>query len=202
MAVGASVTYKCTKFVTPAFKSPNVVVATGKPPTGPSVTDSDTARVHAALKPINPRITIAKCPAEGPANCIKSSNGVPKDTQSVLKDGTATFRITVRNTGDVTLTNVTVTDPWAPECDRNLGTMAARSSKSYTCDRPSVTDDHVNTAAVVGTTPRGGKVRDADVSNVTLALAPPPKIAIAKCPIDTDNPCVKRAPAIRRTSRR
>ena len=151
----------------PAFKSPNVVVATGKPPTGPSVTDSDTARVHAALKPINPRITIAKCPAEGPANCIKSVNGVPKDTQSVIKDGTAAFRITVRNTGDVTLTNVTVTDPWAPECDRNLGTMAASLVEELHVHRPSVTDDHVNTAAVVGTSPRGNKVRDSDVSKVT-----------------------------------
>ena len=193
MAVGASVTYKCTKLVTLAFKSPNVVIASGKPPTGPNVTDSDTAAVKPAQQPINPRITIAKCPAEGPANCIKSSNGVPKDTQEVVKDGTAKFRITVRNTGDVTLTNVTVTDPWAPECDRNLGTMAARSSKSYTCDRPSVTDDHVNTAAVVGTSPRGGKVRDADVSKVTRAFEPVPTIAIAKCPIDTDNPCIKRA---------
>jgi len=193
MAVGASVTYKCTKFVTPAFKSPNVVVATGKPPTGPSVTDSDTARVHAALTPTNPRITIAKCPAEGPANCIKSVNGVPKDTQSVLSGGTAEFRVTVRNTGDVTLTNVTVTDLLAPGCDRDLGSMAARTSKSFLCTDPTITGP-LNTAAVVGTASGGAKVRDSDTSSIITALAPPPKIAIAKCPIDTDNPCIKRAP--------
>jgi uncharacterized repeat protein (TIGR01451 family) len=192
MAPGASVTYKCTKFVTPAFKSPNVVIASGKPPTGPNVTDTDSARVIARLQPINPKIGIAKCPAEGPTNCVKSVNGVPKDTQAVIGGAAAEFRITVRNTGDVTLTNVTVTDPLATGCNRDLGSMAAGTSKTYTCTDP--TFDPLNTAAVVGTSPRGTKVRDSDVSSVTAALAPPPAIAIAKCPVDTDNPCIKRAP--------
>jgi uncharacterized repeat protein (TIGR01451 family) len=191
MAVGASVTYKCTKFVTPDFKSPNVVVASGQPPTGSRVTDNDSAAVSGAFAPPS-KITIAKCPTAGPVRCIKSVNNVPNDTQSVKKNGTADFRVTVRNTGRSTLRNVTVTDPWAPACARKLGTMAPGSSKTYTCKRPGVTDGHTNTAAVVGTGPRGVKVKDSDVSRVILAIQPPPKISIAKCPESPDIPCVKR----------
>jgi uncharacterized repeat protein (TIGR01451 family) len=193
LAVGKSVTYKCTKFLK-AFDSPNVVIATGKPPTGASVRDTDTAQVHSALAPV-PNISIAKCPASGPTNCVKSKNGVPLDSQAIDRGNAAAFRVTVRNTGATTLTNVTVTDPLAPGCNKSLGTMAAGSSKTYTCTRPDVNDEFVNTANVVGTPPSGPKVDDSDVSNVTLKtvpFTPLPTISIAKCPIDQDNPCIKR----------
>jgi uncharacterized repeat protein (TIGR01451 family) len=182
MAVGASVTYRCTKRVDESFSSPNVAIATGKPPTGPSVTDRDSARVH-VLAPFNPAITIAKCP-DSVDNCRKSVNGVPVDTQTVAEvGGTANFRITVRNTGDVTLTDVTVTDPRAPDCDRELGTMAPGASRTYTCPRADVTEPLTNVARVVGTSPRGSKLRDRDPSRVLVPLAPlNPGIAIAKCP--------------------
>jgi uncharacterized repeat protein (TIGR01451 family) len=152
--------------------------------------------VHArALFTPPAKITIAKCPASGPANCVKSVNGSPVDTQAVDRGNAAAFRVTVRNTGGVTLTNVTVTDPLAPGCNKSLGTMAAGSSKTYTCSRPDVNDEFTNTANVVGTPPTGAKVTDSDVSNVTVKTVPfipPPTVSIAKCPIDTDNPCIKR----------
>ena len=37
-----------------------------------------------------------------------------------------TFTIVVTNTGDVDLINVTVSDPSAPNCDRNIGNLRSR----------------------------------------------------------------------------
>ena len=73
----------------------------------------------------------------------------------LVKGGTATFRITVTNTGNVTLHDVTVTDPRSPKCNRGLGTMARGTSKTYTCTRPDVRAPYTNIANVVGTSPTG-----------------------------------------------
>jgi len=62
---------------------------------------------------------------------------------------------------------VTVTDPKSPNCDRNLGTMASHTSKTYSCTRPTVTAPFLNRANVVGTAPSGQKVTDTDTAAVT-----------------------------------
>ena len=43
---------------------------------------------------------------------------------ALLAGGQARFTITVVNTGDVDLTNVTVTDPLVPACSANIGDLA------------------------------------------------------------------------------
>ncbi len=68
-----------------------------------------------------------------PPNVSNPAIGITKNpkTQSVLPGGTATWTIVVTNTGNVTLTNVRVTDPLAPGCNRTsadipgLASMAA-----------------------------------------------------------------------------
>src|SRR5205823_3144887 len=62
----------------------------------------------------------------------------------------ATFTITVTNTGDVALTDVTVTDALSPNCNKTIGTLAAGASTSYTCTRPNVTASFNNVAVVTG----------------------------------------------------
>ena len=99
--------------------------------------------------------------------------------------GAATFQITVTNNGDVTLHDVTVSDPRSPNCNRDLGTIAAGDSKTYTCNRPDVRHGFLTTASVVGTSPSGKRVRDKATAPVkTAPLTPPskPAIQIVKTP--------------------
>ena len=69
-----------------------------------------------------------------------------------------TFTITVENTGDVTLTDVAVSDAVAPNCDATFASLAFGASETYTCTAAAVTADFTNTADVVGTHPAGGTV--------------------------------------------
>lgn len=85
--------------------------------------------------------------------------------------GTATFEIVVTNTGDVDLTDVTVTDPLTPACDRSIGALAVGASSTYTCDATNVTASFTNVADVVGTGPQGEKVTDTDPEPVTVVAA-------------------------------
>jgi uncharacterized repeat protein (TIGR01451 family) len=86
----------------------------------------------------------------------------------------ATFRITVENSGNVTLHGVTVTDPVAPRCSRELDTMAPGTTKTYICTRPDVKADLTNFARAVGLSPTGEQVADMDqavyVRRATLAF--------------------------------
>ena len=82
-----------------------------------------------------------------------------------------TFDITVTNTGNVTLTNVVVTDPVTPSCDWTIGTMLPGAVVTYSCDVAHVTGFINNTAFVVGTTPEDSTVEDQDSAAVTLVGA-------------------------------
>jgi uncharacterized repeat protein (TIGR01451 family) len=159
MAPGATVSYACAQStVTSGFI--NVAVATGTPPSGPNVTASDQAEVRV----YTPAIRIVKTP----------------DLQTIATGGTATFRITVTNTGNVVLTNVRVTDRLAPVCSRSLGTMRPAATITYTCTRPNVLAGFTNVAIVVGTPPAGPNVTDNDDAVVKTAPLKPPKKVVKK----------------------
>ncbi len=89
------------------------------------------------------------------------------DTATVDLGDPHTFSITVTNTGTADLTDVTVTDPVTPACERVIGDLAAGASTSYTCDVAEVLAAIDNVAAVVGTAPGGGTVTDDDDAQVT-----------------------------------
>jgi uncharacterized repeat protein (TIGR01451 family) len=71
-------------------------------------------------------------------------------SQTVTKGNTATFTITVLNTGDVALTDVVVTDALSPDCNRTIGNLAPGQSVSYKCTRPNVQSSFTNVAVVTG----------------------------------------------------
>src|SRR5204863_443649 len=125
-APGDSVSYDCSLAgVSASFT--NTAVATGTDETDQDVTAQDSADVRV----INPHITILK-------------------TQTVNNGGTATFTITVLNPGDVTLSNVVVTDALSPNCNKTIGTLAPGQSVSYKCTRPNVTKSFTNVAVATG----------------------------------------------------
>lgn len=70
------------------------------------------------------------------------------DTQDVTEGGNANFTIVVTNTGTVTLTNVTVADALAPDCDNALGTLSPSEVASYSCTDIGVMTSYTNTAEV------------------------------------------------------
>ena len=159
MAPGATLSYSCTLANVQASFT-NVAVATGTPPFGADVTDDDDAVVTVRIP--HPAITIVKNPK----------------AQTVSAGGTATFQITVTNTGDVELTNVTVADASAPDCNRSLGTLApGQSAPTYTCTIANVTVAFDNVAIATGTPPVGGAVTATDTAPVTLTapFTPPTK---------------------------
>jgi len=148
LPVGQSQTYSCNQpGVTGDFTNTVQIggVYTG---TGAAVTDTDTASVDV----INPAIEINKLP----------------DLQQITGGGTANFTIVVTNTGDVALTNVTVTDPLAPNCERLFASLAPGASQTYDCSLPNVTGDLTNIADVVAATLLGGSVSDSDTASVDV----------------------------------
>jgi uncharacterized repeat protein (TIGR01451 family) len=150
---GSTITYQCTLAnVTASFT--NTAVATGKPPVGPDVSSSDTADVTALPPVTHPAISIVKDP----------------NSQTVTSGGTATFTITVLNTGDVALTDVTVTDALSPNCNKTIGTLAPGQSVSYKCTRPNVTASFTNVAVVTGKA--GGTTLTAQDTAPVTAKAP------------------------------
>ena len=111
----------------------------------------------------NPKIDITKQPAE----------------QTVIQDGTADFTLTVRNTGDVHLTDVVVNDPSVPSCHRVIGKLPVGAQDSFTCSLSPVVKSFTNRACATGRF-SGTPVEDCDEAKVTVMAVP--AISIEKEP--------------------
>jgi hypothetical protein len=104
-------------------------------------------------------------------------------SQTVASGGTATFTITVTNTGFVPLKNVTVSDPSSTRCSRSLGTIPAYVEKNYTCTHAGVDKGFKNVATVTAVGPTGKKMSASDHSLVELkSVSAGPRIAVAVSP--------------------
>jgi uncharacterized repeat protein (TIGR01451 family) len=89
------------------------------------------------------------------------------DTQTVTVGGNADFTITITNTGNVTITNVTAGDAMVPACDNSFNDVAPGAVESYTCTDVGVAASYVNTVVVTGTTTGGPTVVVSDTASVT-----------------------------------
>ena len=146
LAVGAHESYSCTVNAIKDFT--NVAQVTALDSLSGTVTADDAAFVDV----INPKIVIVKSP----------------NTQEIPQGAAANFTIQVTNTGDITLTNVIVTDPEATNCNGSLGTLAANQGTSYICSRSNVMEDFLNEATAVGTHPLNATVEDTDTAFVDV----------------------------------
>ena len=88
--------------------------------------------------------------------------------QVIAPGETAHFTMTVTNIGELDLTDVVVSDPQAPDCDRTIGELAAGESVSYTCTLAGVLQDMTNVATVEGVDSFGDEVTDEDSADVDV----------------------------------
>jgi uncharacterized repeat protein (TIGR01451 family) len=139
----------------------NTATATGKPPTGSNVNDTDSTTT-----PVAPAASI---------KLVKTASTVHDVNGNGIDDGdNVTYTFEVTNTGNVTLTNITVADPkigpvTCPSSPLAPGAAMFCDPRVYTLTQADVDHGSVdNTADVTGTTPTGGSVTDDDSRTVDL----------------------------------
>jgi len=136
----------------------NEAIATGTPPSGPAVFDSDTETVGFDQ---NPSILLDKVAEAG----------------SFVVGDTITYDYTVTNNGNVTLTSVTLVDDILGTITLTATELAPGDSATGTASHTVTQDDVdageiVNIAVATGTPPIGPNVQDDDTETVTLVQDP------------------------------
>ncbi|MCA1800652.1 MAG: DUF11 domain-containing protein, partial [Actinobacteria bacterium] len=168
LAPGASQTYNESYTITQADLDngsvTNTATAAGEDTNGDPVSDNDSATVNAAQ---NPQITVTK--TANPA------------TYSAVGD-VIDYTIVVENTGNVTVTNITVTDPLTG-LSTTIASLAPGASQtyneSYTITQADLDNGSVtNTANAAGEDTNGDPVSDND--SATVNATQNPQITVTK----------------------
>lgn len=146
LAVGQDNHYSCMTVAGPLGAS-SVATATGLDETQRTVAASGSAGFTVIHPGISVMVTVG-----GPYQ--------PGDT--------VTFTVSVRNTGDVPLTDVVVTDPIAPDCARTLTEL-----KDYQCTMVAPNDDVTNMVSVTAKPPVGPAVVAGDGAFVDISAPRP-----------------------------
>ncbi|QRP46214.1 DUF11 domain-containing protein [Amycolatopsis sp. FDAARGOS 1241] len=142
----AKQTYTCTHATGDDLASASVVTSTD--PANRPVTATADAHVDV----IHPAIAISQTVAP----------------QQVREGDPVTFTITVRNSGDVPLTRVSVADDRTNSCARPATTLVAGATENYTCSTKAGRDGYTNSVRVTGTDPLGGTVTAAAEASFTV----------------------------------
>ncbi len=90
------------------------------------------------------------------------------------------FTIVVTNTGNVPLTEITVTDSLTPDCEKVIDELAVGGSVEYNCIATNVNANFTNVADVEARDPNNERVADEDDAVVTIPGSP--GIGIEKAP--------------------
>jgi uncharacterized repeat protein (TIGR01451 family) len=151
----------------------NTATTTGTPPVGDPVTDEDD---DTQPLPSNPSITLVK---SGALNLdLVAPTGVANPGDVI------NYTFTVTNTGNVTLTNVTVTDPLVTVSGEPITLLPGQSDSTtftaaYTLTQSDINaGTFTNTATTTGTPPVGDPVTDED--DDTQPLPSNPSITLVK----------------------
>jgi len=125
LASGESTTYSCQQNnVTANFTNTAEVTALTADAT--PVSHSDTADVIIN----NPGMVI----------------GLSPETQTIAENGTATFTLTMTNTGNIKLNSINISSPTTPDCNNTLPSLAPQAVYTFpVCTRTNVTQSYLNT---------------------------------------------------------
>ncbi|MBK9159080.1 MAG: SdrD B-like domain-containing protein [Propionibacteriaceae bacterium] len=115
-----------------------------------------------------PGIALSKQVCLKGSGCNQATDADWGETASVFTGETVEWRMTVTNTGGMTLTDVTVTDPLVPGCAKTFASIAPSAVQVYTCSAPLTADIKPNTASVTGNPPNGKPVTATDTAEATV----------------------------------
>ncbi|MEA2564434.1 MAG: hypothetical protein QOH06_5938 [Acidobacteriota bacterium] len=155
LAVGESMT--CTGNGTAqAGQYKNVGAVTGQPPCGNPVSDDDPSHYFGKTTE-NPGLKI-----------VKKTNGQDANTApgpEIMVGSTVTWTYIVTNTGDVALSNLSVTDDKGVAVSCPKTTLAVGESMTCTGSGKAVACQYTNIGTVTGKSPKGQSVSASDPSN-------------------------------------
>ncbi|MCP5029157.1 MAG: DUF11 domain-containing protein, partial [Actinomycetia bacterium] len=168
---GATIICTATYTVTQADVDAGTIAsageATGTPPLGPTVSDSDP---HSTPVPQSPSIRVVK---------TVDSNADEDGSGGVSAGDTLTYSFAVTNNGNVNLTAVDVSDPMPGLSGVSCGSSALAPGASTSCSATySVTQADVdrgsidNIATTTGSAPNGAVVTAADSVGISITMAP------------------------------
>jgi uncharacterized repeat protein (TIGR01451 family) len=169
-------TYQVTHADVLAGSITNTAKAQGIPSGTSTPINSSLSSVTVPLASIS--ILKQVCGSEVAANCGSGGRGPWMHSVDIPEGDTAYWMVTVTNTGDVPLTDVTVSDILVPACDATGGTLAVGASMSTYCSLPniSVTVTNVATASFVGLLPpfpsSSAQVMDSQATTTAASAAP------------------------------
>lgn len=89
-------------------------------------------------------------------------------TQTIARGDTATFTLTITNTGSITLTNISVVDNLASACEPVVDNLPPLSVTVYHCNLPAVTTPFPNRIVVTASTLLGDRVHDEGAAVIRL----------------------------------
>ena len=104
--------------------------------------------------------------AAGSIDVVKSP-----DTQTVIAGGIATFTITITNTGNIPLSNIVVTDPLSPDCNRAFASMQVAEVFTFTCTKTLVQSSFTNVVTVNASTGTS-TISDSDSAEINVDILP------------------------------
>ncbi|MGJ9412632.1 hypothetical protein ACHAAC_07960 [Aeromicrobium sp. CF4.19] len=168
-SVTATASYEVTAADVTAGTISNVATATGQPPAGDPVSDEDPADV--TLPELTPSIEVEKT-----GGLAEGATGAAGDLVE--------YDFSVTNTGNVTLTDVSLDDPlpglsdvvfgdWPGETGVLEPGESVTATATYELKQPDVNAAGVdNTVTATGTPPAGDPVDDSDEERVDLPSAP------------------------------
>jgi uncharacterized repeat protein (TIGR01451 family) len=140
------------------------------------VTNAAPAPVSVPLAAI--AILKAVCGTEVAAACGPGGSGPWTSSVDIPQGDTAYWKVTVTNTGETPLANVTIADPLVPGCDSTGVTLAVGASMSTYCALPHIGATVVN----VATASFGGLMAPFPTSSAQAMDSPSPKTSASPSP--------------------